>query len=141
MGTLLRALCHSVRGAAMAEAAICLPILLLVLFSMVDMSRLLWARHVGDLACREAARIAVLPDPAGGTSDSKALVRANSILADSGMTTKAGFTIVRQQTTIPYTVTVSTQIDFSFVMIGGFIPEVLSLNAVAASAQAVQEPR
>lgn len=85
MAFLLKArerLCRSERGAEVIEFALVLPLLLLVVFGIVDFGFLFQRYVVLTNAAMEGARVAVLP----GYSDTDAEARAVSYLQQSGVT-------------------------------------------------------
>ena len=62
------------RGGALLEAAITLPLLLLLLLAVIDYGRLIMTRDLMDNAAREGARLAVVS--AGGSGASPTLTTA-----------------------------------------------------------------
>jgi TadE-like protein len=63
----------SERGAALLEAALTIPMLLLVAVGIFEFGRAYQAWQVLTNAAREGARIAVLPDPTPGLVESRVL--------------------------------------------------------------------
>jgi Flp pilus assembly protein TadG len=61
----------SERGAALLEAAITIPMLLLVAVGIFEFGRAYQTWQVLTNAAREGARIAVLPDPTTGTAEAR----------------------------------------------------------------------
>ena len=59
----------SERGQAIIEMALCLPLLLIVIFGIIDFGFMFQRYEVVTNAAREGARIAVLEDSAGYTND------------------------------------------------------------------------
>jgi len=57
---------HSERGAALLEAAVTIPILLLIAVGIFEFGRAYQTWQILTNAAREGARIAVLPDPTPG---------------------------------------------------------------------------
>ncbi len=68
-------------GAALVEFAVVLPLMLLVLFGMIDFGLLFQRYQVVTNAAREGARIAVLP----GYSDADAEARVTEFLVAGGL--------------------------------------------------------
>ena len=62
------------RGSAMVEAAICIPLLLVLMVGIFEVGRAYETWQVLTNAAREGARMAVMPT--GSTADTTALVRA-----------------------------------------------------------------
>jgi Flp pilus assembly protein TadG len=113
-----RAASHGESGQALAEIAIALPLLLLMLIGIWEFARAYQIQQVVVNAAREGARIVVLPDASGGTVDS-ATNAVNNYLAGghiSGATVNITGT---QDTGQPMTVTVS--VPYSFRLIGPII--------------------
>lgn len=50
------------QGQALVEFALCLPILLLILFGIMDFGRMFLAQHTMTLAAQNATRAAIIPD-------------------------------------------------------------------------------
>jgi Flp pilus assembly protein TadG len=73
---------RSERGAVLVEAAIALPLLLLVVMGIVDFGRLFQRYEVLTNAAREGARIAVLPV---GYSDAQVQQRVRQYIASGGL--------------------------------------------------------
>lgn len=113
-----RAASHGESGQALAEIAIALPLLLLMLIGIWEFARAYQIQQVVVNAAREGARIVVLPDASGGTVDS-ATNAVNNYLSGghiSGATVNITGT---QDTGQPMTVTVS--VPYSFRLIGPII--------------------
>jgi hypothetical protein len=64
---------RSERGAALLEAAITLPLLLLVAVGIFEFGRAYQTWQILTNAAREGARIAVLPDPTPGVAEDRVL--------------------------------------------------------------------
>ena len=63
---------NSERGAALLEAAITIPMLLLIAVGIFEFGRAWQTWQVLTNAAREGARLAVLPDPSAGAPESRA---------------------------------------------------------------------
>lgn len=69
---ILRRLIHSDAGASAAEFAMVLPLLLALLFGIIDAGRFAWEYNRAEKATQVGARVAVVTDPiAGGLSTVK----------------------------------------------------------------------
>lgn len=113
-----RAAAHGESGQALAEVAIALPLLLLMLIGIWEFARAYQIQQVVVNAAREGARIVVLPASSGGTIDS-ATNAVNSYLSGGHI---AGATVNitgTEATGQPMTVTVS--VPYSFQLIGPII--------------------
>lgn len=80
------------RGTSTLEFIVVLPILLLVFFAIMELSRAYLTVHITTTAAREGARLAsVTPPDAGGNFDAaQALVRINDILDAANITPDPG---------------------------------------------------
>ncbi len=78
------------------EFIVVLPILLLVFFAIMELSRAYLTVHITTTAAREGARVASVtpPDAGGGFNTALALARINAILAAANITPVAGGIIV-----------------------------------------------
>ena len=83
---------HHQRGTSTLEFIVVLPILLLVFFAIMELSRAYLTVHITTTAAREGARVAsVTPPDAGGNFDTAlALARINNILDEANITPDAG---------------------------------------------------
>ena len=73
MASLKRAFARSDSGAVLIEAAITLPLLLMVVLGILDFGRLFQQYEVVTNAAREGARVAVLPDYTQTDAETRAL--------------------------------------------------------------------
>lgn len=115
-----RAARHGESGQALAEIAIALPLLLLMLIGIWEFARAYQIQQVVVNAAREGARIVVLPTESGGTVDSATNVvnrylAAGSVPCDNCVT----ITGTDGDTGVPMTVQVS--VPYSFNLIGPVI--------------------
>jgi Flp pilus assembly protein TadG len=72
------------RGAEILEAALVLPIVLSLIFGMVEFAYYFHVQHTVQAAAREAARTACVNSPIEGTT-AQATTRCNNILTSAGM--------------------------------------------------------
>ncbi len=68
-------------GATLVEFAITLPIVFLLLFGMIELSRLFMLQHSADTAAYEGARNAIVP----GAKPEDAVVAASELLRAAGL--------------------------------------------------------
>ena len=111
----------SEEGAELVEFAIVLPLLLLVLFGIIDFGLLFQRYHVVTNAAREGARIAVLP----GYGDADVQTRVSQFLTAAGLTETATVP-APARTVVPLVggqcisvVSVSVDYPYSYSAIGG----------------------
>ncbi len=83
---------HHQRGTSTLQFIVVLPILLLVFFAIMELSRAWLTVHITTTAAREGARVASVtpPDDGGGFNTALALARINEILAAVNITPDAG---------------------------------------------------
>ena len=84
------------RGAAMVEFAVCLPVLLALLFGMLEFSRMTQLQHTARLAAFEGARAGITLN--GSATDVKAAV--DHVMTGVGVST---YTTTVTPTTLGYT--------------------------------------
>jgi Flp pilus assembly protein TadG len=132
------------RGAALLEAAITIPMLLLVSVGIFEFGRAYQTWQILTNAAREGARLAVLPDPTTGVAESRVL----QYMQDGQLSGAASATIdVNRATTIDVagrTVSasqVSIDYPFSFIVlqpVARLVAPTTSLGgAIVMHAQAV----
>ncbi|MEA1072511.1 TadE/TadG family type IV pilus assembly protein [Sphingomonas sp. LY160] len=63
---MIRALVHNRKGASAAEFALVLPLLLLLMFGIIDAARFLWETNRAEKATQVGARVAVVTDAIPG---------------------------------------------------------------------------
>ena len=103
------------RGAAMVEFALILPVLVLILFGVIEFGRMVMVHQVLVNASREGARLAVLP----GTTSAQVQNTIDGYMASAGIT---GHTATfPDPNTIPpgQSLTVSVSVPYEDVSWGG----------------------
>jgi Flp pilus assembly protein TadG len=70
------------RGVATVEFAVVLPLLLMIIFGILEFGRIMMVVHMLNAAAREGARVAALP----GTDNDMVLAKINQELAGAGLT-------------------------------------------------------
>lgn len=82
------------RGAVALEFALVIPFMMLVVFGIIDMSRIYYTLNEMSSAVREGARYAaVLEDPAAGEADVKRVVRSMAYTFGGDTLTDADVTL------------------------------------------------
>ncbi len=112
-----RAARHGESGQALAEIAIALPLLLLMLIGIWEFARAYQIQQVVVNAAREGARIVVLPD----ADPDSAEVIVNNMLAGGSVPCDACVTITGDDGTSGASMTVQVQVPYSFNLIGPMI--------------------
>lgn len=121
-----RAARHGESGQALAEIAIALPLLLLMLIGIWEFARAYQIQQVVVNAAREGARIVVLPEASGGTVDSATNV-VNRYLASGSVPCDDCVTITNEtDPSLPegdtgHAMRVLVQVPYSFNLIGPVI--------------------
>ena len=69
------------RGAAMIEFALCLPILLILFFGIIEIGRALMVHQILTNGAREGARLAIIP----GSTDAQVTAAINTYMANAGI--------------------------------------------------------
>lgn len=82
------------KGAALVEFAVVLPIIFVLFFSIVSISRVLLLQHTADTAAYEAARAAMVP----GATSTEAILEAENLL-DAAEINSATITVDPQSIT------------------------------------------
>ena len=95
-GGLTRLRLRSERGAAILETAITLPLLLLVAAGIFEFGRAYQTWEVVTNAAREGARVAVLPNPAAGSVET----RVRDYLTNGQITDPGTATVVVDRNTV-----------------------------------------
>lgn len=77
-------------GAALIEFALVLPFLFVTGFTVIDLSRAFYLKSMTGSAAREGARVAaVTPDPVTSPGLDSVMLRVNTVLQPTGLTTPA----------------------------------------------------
>lgn len=112
-----RAAKHGESGQALAEIAIALPLLLLMLIGIWEFARAYQIQQVVVNAAREGARVAVLP----GADPDSAIVIVNGMLAGGSVPCDACVTVTGNDGVTGDPMTVQVQVPYSFNLIGPVI--------------------
>lgn len=122
------------RGGISLEAAMLLPLLMLLVLGCIDFGRLLWAQTVVSSAAAEAARMAVLSGP----SDSVVADVATSRVLGGGIPTPPSVSIGARQKGQPVSVTVS--VGFDFLTLSQLDPAMAARRTVSATSVMIHQP-
>ena len=131
--------CHDQRGASAVEMALILPLLLTLVFAIIDYSRFFFIRSTVTAAVADATRLAVLP----GTTDAMIAASITQDLLDplnraAGQTPAISVTPAQRSAGQP--VTVSARLPFSPLILPQFVGIALFPQNINAAATMVVEP-
>jgi|GEM_PF-2151888 len=130
---------HAQTGASVVEMALLLPVLLALVFAVVDYSRFFFLRATVTAAVADAARVAVLPETTDAMiADSVAASLSDPLNQSSGET--AVVTVTPGQRTAGNPVTVTAVLPFSPIILPQFLGTALFPQSITASATMVVEP-
>lgn len=131
--------CQDQRGASAVEMALILPLLLTLVFAVIDYSRFFFIRSTVTAAVADAARLAVLP----GTTDAMIAAAVAQDLLDP-LNQAAGqlpnVTVAPAQRNAGQPVTVSANLPFSPLILPQFLGITLFPSSINAAATMVVEP-
>ncbi|MDP8245602.1 MAG: TadE/TadG family type IV pilus assembly protein [Candidatus Hinthialibacter antarcticus] len=109
------------RGSATVEFALVLPILMLMLFGIIEFGRVLSVQHLLNTAVREGARMAALP----GADNATVIAKVNEVLSGAGVSydglqlTPADVSSASRNDPV----TVRVQVNYeSVAWVGGIVP-------------------
>jgi len=139
-----RATHHAQRGMATVELAFMLPVVLLLLFSLVDYGRFFYLRSMAASVAQDAARLASLP----GATDAAVTAVVTGALNNGPTDTPPGYglgvnpavTIAPAARTAGDVVTVNLSYPFQPLVLPQFVGQTLFPPAITAGASAVVEP-
>lgn len=122
------------RGSISVEAALLLPIFMLLMLAFVDFGRLMWTQTVVNSAAAEAARLAVLPEP----SDAAVADLATKRVLNGGIKTPPSVLVGARSANTPVSVTVS--VGFDFLLLADLVPEIASHRTLSSTSVMVHQP-
>ncbi|OGR37449.1 MAG: hypothetical protein A2051_07300 [Desulfovibrionales bacterium GWA2_65_9] len=122
------------RGSISVEAALLLPIFMMLILAFVDFGRLMWTQTVVNSAAAEAARLAVLPEPSNAAVADLAAKR----VLDGGIKTPPSVLVGARNSNEPVSVTVS--VGFDFLMLADLAPGVLAHRNISSTSVMVHQP-
>ncbi|KHK03368.1 TadE/TadG family type IV pilus assembly protein [Desulfovibrio sp. TomC] len=126
-------------GASAVEMALILPLLLTLVFAIIDYSRFFFVRFTVTAAVADAARIAVLP----GTTDAMIAAVVSAALTDpisQGADQPPSVDVTPNQRVAGTPVTVTASLPFSPLILPQFLGITLFPQSIRASATMVVEP-
>jgi Flp pilus assembly protein TadG len=126
----------SQRGAAAAEFAILLPVLLTILFGIIEFGMIMYSREVVTNASREGARAGIVQGPPKRT-EGEIIAIANNYLTNTGINPgNVTFNVAGEGLVNPNTLTVTATYPYSFLI--PWIPAIVGIpNPLTIQAQTV----
>ena len=126
-------------GASAVEMALALPLLLTLVFAVIDYSRFFYLRATVTAAAADGARVAVMP----GATDAMVVASVNNSVNDpiyqaAGQTIEVAVTPAQRVAGSPVTVTAT--LPFSPLILPQYLGTPLFPQTVAAAATMVGEP-
>ena len=109
------------RAAALVEFAVVLPVLLLILFGIMEFGQLFRVRQTCLHAAREAARLAVLQSTAKPYSSGVVAQRVQEIMTAGGVDYNGGMLSITEDTQQDPTVSVTVTVPYEEVRLTGFL--------------------
>jgi Flp pilus assembly protein TadG len=124
------------RGAVAVEFALLLPVLLTILFGIIEFGMLMYGREVVTNAAREGARAGIVQGPPKRTKG-EILSIADTYLTNTGINpADVDFDTVGEGLANPNTLTVTAQYRYNFLI--PYIPAVVGIpNPLVINTQAV----
>lgn len=104
------------RGAVAAEFALLLPVLLTILFGIIEFGMIMYSREVVTNASREGARAGIVQGPPKRT-EGEIVAIANNYLTNTGVNpANVTFNVVGEGLTNPNTLTVTATYPYNFLI-------------------------
>jgi Flp pilus assembly protein TadG len=104
------------RGAVAAEFAILLPVLLMILFGIIEFGMIMYGRELVTNAAREGARAGIVQGPPKRTGG-EIIAIANNFLTGTGVNpADVTFTSAGEGLTNPNTLTVTATYNYNFLV-------------------------
>jgi Flp pilus assembly protein TadG len=124
------------RGVAATEFALILPVLLLILFGIIEFGMLMYSRTLITNASREGARAGIVQGPPKRT-EGEIVAIASAYLTGTGVNpANVTFTVTGELLTNPNTLTVTATYPYPFLI--PYIPAVVGIpNPLPLTAQTV----
>ena len=125
---------RSERGASSIETALILPVMLALMFGIIEFSRFFWIQHTVSAAAAEGARLAILNEP----TDTEVYAWIDQIVMDGGVYDAAEVNMSARVAGQP--VSVSVTVPYEPLVLPGFLSEVVMPAAVTSTATMECEP-
>ena len=111
------------RAAALVEFALVTPLLLLILFGIIEFGQIFKVRQTAQHAAREACRIAVLQSTQAPYTSSSGPVmsRIEDIMEAAGVTFDTNMVTITSETTNDPTVTVTVSVPYDDIKLTGYL--------------------
>ena len=124
------------RGASAVEFAILLPVLLLILFGIIEFGMMMYGREIVTNATREGARAGIVQGPPKRTEGEITAI-ANTYLSTTGVNpADVSFTVTGEGLANPNTLTVNAAYTYNFLI--PYIPTVVGIpNPLTITTQTV----
>jgi Flp pilus assembly protein TadG len=116
---------HSIKGQSLIEFALLIPILLLLVFAIIDLGRIIYVYSAMQNSVREGARYGII-NPLN-TSEIENRVRQSAAGLDQS--------VLQVQTTYP-TDAINVRLHYSFRALTPLVPSILGVNPLLLNAQA-----
>ena len=124
------------RGAAAVEFALLLPVLLTILFGIIEFGMIMYGREIVTNATREGARAGIVQGPPKRTSGQITTISTNYLTGTGIKTADVSFNAVGAGLTNPNTLTVTATYRYSFLI--PYIPAVVGIpNPLIINTQTV----
>lgn len=118
-----RGRCSNRRAAALVEFAIVTPLLLLILFGIIEFGQIFKVRQTAQHAAREGCRIAVLQSTQAPYTNASGPVmsRIQEIMEAAGVTFSTSMVSITPETNADPTVTVNVAVPYSDIKLTGYL--------------------
>lgn len=124
------------RGAVAVEFALLLPVVLLILFAIIDFGMMMYGREIVTNAAREGARAGIVQGPPKRTSGEITTIASNYLNGTGVNQADVTFTPAGAGLASPNTLTVTAVYNYNFLI--PYIPNVLGVpNPLVITTQAV----
>jgi Flp pilus assembly protein TadG len=122
------------RGSISVETALLLPIRMLLVLAFIDIGRYMWTQTVVSSAAAEAARVAVLNEPA----DSAVVACATDRVRKGGISDTPSVTVGARTASQPVSVTV--RVGFDFLTLAQLDPDIAGHWTITATSAMTHQP-
>lgn len=113
------------RGVAAAELALILPVLLLILFGIIEFGMIMYSREVVTNAVREGARAGIVQGPPKRT-EADIIAIATTYLTGTGVRpADVTFTVTGEMLTSPANLTVTATYSYRFLI--PYVPTIMGI--------------